>query len=67
MLGPADLDAWDDDVRIALVAELCRGGWDRPGREAPTLRGARLLTRFREGQTLSTGELNELRNALFRA
>ena len=65
MLGAADIDSWDDDIRAEALAELRQAGWDRVG-EAPTRRLARLLSRFRAGQMLSTGELSELRRALVR-
>lgn len=63
MLGAADIDAWDEDVRDDAHDELRRAGFDRVG-DAPTRRLRRLLARWRTGEPLSTRELAELRNAL---
>ena len=65
MLGAADIEAWDDDVRTAVLRDLYRAGWDRVGRgDAPTLRLRRLLARFRTGERLTTRELSELSSSL---
>lgn len=65
MLSAADIDAWDDDVRTDVHADLLRAGWDRASRgDAPTFRLRRLLARFRTGETLTTRELSDLRNSL---
>lgn len=63
MLGAADIEGWDEDVRGEAIAALCHAGWDRRG-EAPTYRLRRLLDHFRAGRSLSTGELAELRRSL---
>ncbi len=65
MLGAADIEGWDDDVRDDAIARLRRAGWDLRG-EAPTFRLRRLLAHFRAGRSLSTGELAELRRSLVR-
>lgn len=65
MLGAADIDSWDDDVRTDVLGDLLRAGWDRAARgDAPTFRLRRLLARFRVGERLTTRELEDLRNAL---
>ncbi len=65
MLGAADLESWDDDVRTGVLDDLRRAGWDRASRgEAPTARLRRLLARFRAGEPLTTRELSDLRNSL---
>ncbi len=68
MLGAADIDSWDDDIRTDALGALRRAGWDHGGRgEAPTVRLRLLLARFRGGETLTTRELSDLRNALLGA
>ena len=65
MLGAADIESWDDDVRTDALGDLRRAGWDRAGRgDAPTIRLRRLLARFRVGLPLTTRELEDLRDAL---
>jgi len=65
MLGAADIDSWDDDIRSDALAALIRAGWDRAATgEAPTFRLRRLLARFRTGECLTTRELSELRGSL---
>ena len=68
MLGAADIDSWDDDIRSDALGALQRGGWDRgTAAQAPTTRLGRLLARFRGGETLTTRELSDLRTALLGA
>lgn len=67
MLGPADIEAWSEDLADDLVAGLAAAGW----REAPpplclTRRQRRLFDRFRGGRALSLGELHDLSSALRR-
>jgi hypothetical protein len=65
MLGAADIESWDDDVRTVVLGDLLRAGWDRAGRgNAPTVRLRRLLARFRAGERLTTRELEDLRDSL---
>ena len=68
MLGAADIDSWDDDIRTEALRALRHGGWDRGGfAEAPTFRLRNLLARFRDGEALSTRELSDLSSALLGA
>ena len=64
MIGVADIDSWDDDIRTGALDDLHRGGWDRGGRDAPTGWSRRLLARFRDGECLTTRELADLRSVL---
>lgn len=65
MLSAADIEAWDDDVRTDVLADLRGAGWDRATRgDAPTSRTRRLLARFRTGESLTTRELSDLRASL---
>ena len=65
MLGAADIDSWDDDIRSEAVCALRRAGWDRRGTaDVPTFRLRHLLDRFRSGEWLTTRELSDLHNAL---
>lgn len=65
MLGAADIESWDEDVRAAALTSLRTAGWARADRgDAPTVRLRRLLRRFRAGETLATRELSELSRAL---
>lgn len=65
MLGAADIESWDDDIRSDVLGDLLRAGWDRASRgDAATSRARRLLARFRTGEALTTRELSDLRNSL---
>ncbi|MDK9695089.1 MAG: hypothetical protein OEL76_01710 [Siculibacillus sp.] len=65
MLGAADIESWDDDIRTDALEELARAGWDRAGAvDALSFRQRRLLARWRDGERLSTRELADLRAAL---
>ena len=67
MLGAADIEAWDDDIRAEVEADLRRAGWHlEVTGEARTTRMRRLLGHFRVGRRLTVGELTELRDALIR-
>ncbi|TBW37604.1 hypothetical protein EYW49_10870 [Siculibacillus lacustris] len=65
MLGAADIDAWTDELRDEMVADLCRAGWHDadPATRLPS-RQARLLARFHDDQPLTLHELADLKTAL---
>lgn len=68
MLGAADIEAWDDDIRSDAIGDLARAGWEHDPRvEALSFRLRRLLGRHRAGERLSTRELSDLRTALLGA
>ncbi len=67
MLGPADLEAWYDDLGGDLVADLVAAGWREAAPPAGLGRRRRdLFDRFRRGDGLSFDELADLTDALRR-
>lgn len=65
MLGAADIESWDDDLRAVLMADLGRTDRCLPSVRAvrsPRLR--RLIDHFHAGRVLTTGELEDLRAAM---